>query len=137
MPHPWRGGAASDSDLLESSASDILSDSFTYRRAYTRLVDVGLPIYEEQNIGYVITHTGSRASHKDVSHKFSCLLETLAFFVHRNIKDARNSSIDIFIAFSREQKTIVHPFDEFSDPCRSILSCLVLKYYRDVLIYKY
>ena len=44
-------GAASDSDLLESSASDILSDSFTYRRAHTRLVDVGLPIHQQLNIG--------------------------------------------------------------------------------------
>lgn len=30
---PRRRGAASDSDLLESSASDILSDSFTYKDA--------------------------------------------------------------------------------------------------------
>jgi len=29
-------GAASDSDLLESFASDILSDSFTYWRLHTR-----------------------------------------------------------------------------------------------------
>lgn len=32
---PRRRGAASDSDLLESSASDILSDSFTYEDAKT------------------------------------------------------------------------------------------------------
>lgn len=64
MPHPWRGGAASDSDLLESSASDILSDSFTYRRAYTRLVDVGLPIYEEQNIGFVHEHLARTRQHR-------------------------------------------------------------------------
>lgn len=35
-----RRGAASDSDLLESSASDILSDSFTYEDADTVLVAI-------------------------------------------------------------------------------------------------
>lgn len=70
-------GAASDSDLLESSASDILSDSFTYRRAHTRLVDVGLPIYQQQNIGCNHPHRHTRSptrratSYKDVSHKSS------------------------------------------------------------------